>query len=138
VPLLAPAENEAPTGTGAVDTHLPAWLASLPLDQPPGDVPLASWHRFVDNARVLIADWLPQAEALGWTALDLFGCHPVRPHARIDVAGLAWFVGDGRVVAMTAESAVIEAPSGSRLTYRRRQARDPVVMPGTTAPMAAE
>jgi hypothetical protein len=49
---------------------------------------------------------------------------------RVDVAGLAWFVGDGRVVAMTAESAAIESASGSRLTYRRRPPRDIVVIAG--------
>jgi len=39
----------------------------------------------------------------------------------------------GRVVALSANDPVIEAGSGSCLTYRRRPARDPVVMPGDGA-----
>jgi hypothetical protein len=123
------------TTYGAGDTDsIALWLASLDLDHPPGDVPVPAWRRFIDNARVLIADWLPQAEALGWTQLELLGCHPIKPHARVDCAGLAWFVGDGRLVALTADSAAIQTASGSRLTFRRRAACDLVVMPG--APVA--
>jgi hypothetical protein len=111
-----------------------SWFSSLDLDNPPGDCPLPAWHRFVDHARILIADWLDTATALGWTDKDLFGCHPVKPYARLDFAGLAWVIGRGRVVAITADTAVILMPSGSRLTYRRRPVDPAVILPGCWPP----
>jgi hypothetical protein len=50
----------------------------------------------------------------------LFGADRVRPFARVDRAGLAWFIGKGEVVAITAETATIQKPSGARQTFYRR------------------
>jgi hypothetical protein len=51
---------------------------------------------------------------------DLFGADRTRPFARVDRAGLAWFIGEGEVVAITAETATIQKPSGARQTFYRR------------------
>lgn len=125
-----------PKNTSSVE-YLRQWLATLDLDTPPGDVPLAAWTLFIDASRALIAEWGDTAIALGWTAADLFGAHPIKPYARIDRAGLCWLIGAGHVVVLTADAAVIEALSGSRLTYRRRplvSGGDAAVMPGSMPP----
>jgi hypothetical protein len=51
---------------------------------------------------------------------DLFGCDDVRPFARIDLQGLPWLLKGDRLVAITANTAIIETKSGARQTYRRR------------------
>ena len=43
------------------------------------------------------------------------------PTARIDRMGLIWMLNGNRLVAMTADSAVIETKGGSRLTLRKRE-----------------
>ena len=61
-----------------------------------------------------------QAKALGWTDGDLFGCGPVRPVGSIDPAGLVWLLDGDRIVALTADMAVIESQPRARYVYRRR------------------
>ena len=89
------------------------------------DVPPIRWkllqQRAVDFCRV----WGPTAHALGWRALDLFGCHRLKPYYRLDAAGLVWLLTDREVVAMSPDAAALRTPSGARQTYRRR--RDPVL-----------
>jgi len=70
-------------------------------------------HQFIDQG------WAAQAVGLGWSALDLFGCHPQAPFARIAQQGLLWLLNGRRLVVLTAEFAAIEAASGGRLTCRR-------------------
>jgi hypothetical protein len=48
------------------------------------------------------------------------GADRFRPFAGVDRAGLAWFIGKGEVVAITAETATIQKPSGARQTFYRR------------------
>jgi hypothetical protein len=62
---------------------------------------------------------------MGWDAYDLFGCHNLKPVERVDRMGLLWLLRGGCIVALTSESAVIEMPSGSRLTYRVKHTREP-------------
>ena len=58
------------------------------------------------------------AEALGWTANDLFGADRLKPYARIDHPGLLMLVGGKRIVALSADVAVVEGKTGIRQTYR--------------------
>ncbi len=60
-----------------------------------------------------------------WTAYDLFGCHYCKPVERVDRMGLMWFLGGGRIAALTKQTAVIEMPSMSRLTYRVHPIKEP-------------
>jgi DNA-binding transcriptional LysR family regulator len=62
---------------------------------------------------------------------DLFGADRMRRSARMDRAGLAWFIGEGEVSAITAETATIQKPCSARQTFylrpgdvKRGQARD--------------
>jgi hypothetical protein len=92
----------------------------LDIDRPLEGVPLGRWQTFVtDAARFLVGPFAEQASALGWTALDLFGCDDSRPLSRLDLAGLIWLLNGKRLVALTAETAVIQTGTGTRHTYRR-------------------
>ena len=89
---------------------------------PPGDVPMQRWQQLIADARRLLRNGtLAQAAELGWDEIDLFGCDDTRPFARIDQMGLAWLITGWRVVSISASAAIIEAPTGSRQTYRRKE-----------------
>ena len=87
----------------------------------PGDVPPMRWRRFVDDVRrFLDGPFCANAAALGWGALDLFGCDRDRPFARIDLAGLLWLLNGDRLVVFAENTATIEMKTGARQTYRRK------------------
>jgi hypothetical protein len=102
---------------------LRAWaeaIARLDPAAPPGDVPPKRWVQFLDDCgRFLDEGWVKKCEALGWRALDLFGCDRERPWARIDQAGLLWLFNGHKLVALTANTATIESATGARQTYSR-------------------
>jgi len=93
----------------------------------PDLVPVNRWRLAVDDARVFIARWGDQAEALSWTARDLFGLHqpPAPPHpsysrlARYDETGLIWLLQGRPVVALTEATAAIRRSTGAITIYRR-------------------
>jgi hypothetical protein len=101
-------------------------LAKLVSDCPQLIEPEA-WQQAVADAQALLARWGTQAAALGWTARELFGLHPVperpaatyRRLARYDCAGLLWLRRGRPIVALTAETAAIQTASGGILTYRK-------------------
>jgi hypothetical protein len=93
----------------------------------PNLVPVERWQRAVDDGRRFLARWGEQAEALGWTANDLFGLHrlPTAPHpsytrlSRYDETGLIWLLCGRKVVALTEATAAIQNPTRNVTTYRR-------------------
>jgi hypothetical protein len=102
----------------------------------PDLVPDAHWQAAVEDGRRFLARWGEQAEALGWTAKDLFGLHtpPEKPHpsysrlSRYDETGLIWLLQERPVVALTETTAAIQNPTGAITIYRRhnRPALGPV------------
>jgi hypothetical protein len=100
-------------------------LAALEYRQPEL-ISLEDWQHAVDDGRRLIIQWGEQAEALGWTADDLFGLHdpPERPASnyrrlsRYDATGLIWLLHGRPIVALNAERAVIGTANG-QLTFNR-------------------
>ena len=85
------------------------------------------WRRCVEDGRRFLAAWADRAEALGWTARDLFGLMPVPGHAkpsfsrlaRYDEIGLIWLLAGREVGALTEATAAIRSPTGAITTYRR-------------------
>jgi hypothetical protein len=85
------------------------------------------WRRVVADGRLFTATWGRQAEALGWTDVELFGLHepPAHPHAsynrmsRYDCMGLVWLLNGNPVVALTEITAAIQHKSGSVTIYRK-------------------
>src|SRR5262245_241144 len=92
----------------------------------PDRVPVDRWQRCVEDGRRFLARWGDQAEALGWTARDLFGLHqpPAPQHpsysrlSRYDETGLIWLLQGREVVALTEATAAIQNPAGATI-YRR-------------------
>jgi hypothetical protein len=93
----------------------------------PDHVPVSRWQAAVDDGRAFLTRWGNQAEALGWTARDLFGLHtpPAKPHpsysrlSRYDETGLIWLLCGREVVALTAATAAIQSSTGAITIYRR-------------------
>jgi hypothetical protein len=85
------------------------------------------WQQAIQDAGNFLAAWGEQAEALGWTARELFGLHPVPEHpkanyrrlSRYDETGLIWLLQGRPVVALTESEAAIRGHSGATLTYRK-------------------
>jgi hypothetical protein len=71
--------------------------------------------------RFVTEGWAEKALAHGWSKQELFAL-PER-WSRIDQCGVAWLVGDRRVIRATGDAIAIETASGARLKfYRRRHA----------------
>ena len=95
----------------------------------PDLVPIDRWQLAVQDGRRFLARWGEQAEALGWTAKDLFGLLTVPEHAkpsfnrlsRYDETGLIWLLNGRRVVALTEATAAIQGPTGAVTVYRRNK-----------------
>jgi hypothetical protein len=93
----------------------------------PDLVPVDRWKLAVDDARGFLARWGDQAEALGWTARDLFGlpAPPAKPHpsysrlSRYDEIGLMWLLCGREVAALTEATAAIQGATGAITIYRR-------------------
>jgi hypothetical protein len=113
-------------------------LTALDPNRPPTGFPAPWWRGLVRHAEFFLSVWGKQATDLGWTTLDLFGAHPKAPAARFSCMGLLLLVRAGRVVAITAESAVIEQQSGAHLTYTRRPPEAECIpiweLPGASCP----
>jgi hypothetical protein len=93
----------------------------------PDLVPVARWQVAVEDGRAFLARWGESAEALGWTARDLFGLDtpPAKPHpsysrlSRYDATGLIWLLRGRAVIALTEATAAIQNPTGAVTVYRR-------------------
>ena len=93
----------------------------------PEIVPVGRWRLAVEDGRAFLARWGESAEALGWTARDLFGLHtpPVQPHpsysrlSRYDCTGLIWLLQGRPVVALTEATAAIQSSTGAITIYSR-------------------
>jgi hypothetical protein len=94
----------------------------------PDFVPVCRWQQAVADGKTFLARWGDQADALGWTAKDLFGLLTVPGHAkpsfnrlsRYDETGLVWLLDGRRVVALTEGTAAIQNPASGPVTMYRR------------------
>ena len=105
-----------------------AWtqgVADLLAMARPASCPDAKWQALREDAYHFLQDHTACAHQLGWTALDLFGVHPVKPWERFDCMGLVPLLNGARVTALSDTGAVIEKPSVARLTFRRRGQASP-------------
>jgi hypothetical protein len=96
----------------------------------PDLVPVDRWQQAVADGKTFLSRWGDQAQALGWTARDLFGLIAVPKHAkpsfnrlsRYDEAGLIWLLCGREVVALTEATAAVQSSTGAIsaiTTYRR-------------------
>jgi hypothetical protein len=68
--------------------------------------------------RFVAEGWAEKARSLGWSERDLFAL-PER-WSRVDRCGVAWLVGERRVIEATADVIAIETEPGARLKFYRR------------------
>ena len=64
--------------------------------------------------------WAEEAARLGWSEVDLFGVDADRPYTRLDGMGLVPALDGCKIVALSAEGAVLETTGGARQSYRRK------------------
>ncbi len=96
------------------------------LDHPPpyqiGDVPLDLMPMLIADARRVHRRYEAELLAKGWSIPAIYGCDVDRPWARIDRAGVVFFLRDRKIVVIDPDRVVIEDIDGSRLTHRKRTA----------------
>ena len=105
-------------------------LAAL-RERCPDHVEPDCWQRAVTEGERFLAQWGGQAQALGWTARDLFGLHTpsgepalnYRRLSRYDETGLIWLLRGREIVALTEETATIRCLSGAVTVYRKNTSR---------------
>jgi hypothetical protein len=100
-------------------------VVNMALDIDPDFVPAAvtrpSEKRRTARAgrdRFVAEGWAEKARSLGWSEEELFAL-PER-WSRIDQCGVAWLVGERRVIGATADAIEIETKSGARLRFYRK------------------
>ena len=92
----------------------------------PAYIDATDWQQAIEDGRYFVSRWGEQADALGWTARELFGLHapPERPAAnyrrlsRYDETGLIWLLRGRPVIALTETIAAIQGATAV-LTYRK-------------------
>jgi hypothetical protein len=77
------------------------------------------WLQLEDAAKRFLELWGEQAAGLGWSALDVFGCHPERPSDRYDCMGLVWTVTGADLQAMGSGVAALRTRSGRLITVSK-------------------
>jgi hypothetical protein len=86
--------------------------------KPPDNCSEAHWAEASRGLKRFVnAGWSDKAALLGWTAVELYRAPPL--WSRIDLTGAALLIGDRRVIAVTKDSIVIEAPTGAPLKFCR-------------------
>ena len=104
---------------GGAPSEWHAILAELEQQNCPDWLAPDRWAVMLSDAESFLGRWGDTAHQLGWTALDLFGVHPIAPAGRFDVMGLTLLLHGGAVIALTEDAATIRRPSNAILTYRR-------------------
>lgn len=78
------------------------------------------WQQLKADAGYFLDAWATQCSVLGWSLADVFGIALTAPQARHDAKGLVPLLDGKKIMAVTAELAVIEATMGRRQRYFRR------------------
>jgi hypothetical protein len=100
--------------------HILARLDELPSPNPNDQ----NGRRLINETREFLnSEYWPQAIALGWPMLELFGINPHAPQVRVDGQGLVTGLAlssmlGGQLETIAADHATIRYRSGSLLTYR--------------------
>ena len=134
---LANADAAEPVTCPGVPAAWMTGVARLRTMPRPARIRLDDWRRIVADAARFLDGWGAQAAALGWSTLDLLGCHPTHPIERIDCAGLVLLLRGDEVAAITADAARLTTPGGAHLTYYRRPRPGAVPLWQLATPLSA-
>jgi hypothetical protein len=113
---------------GSVLAEWHAILAGLKRRGPAGWFSHEQWRGILFDAENFLTRWGSAAHLLGWTAIDLFGVHPVAPAARFDVMGLIPILNGAEVLALTSQTATMRRVSSAVQTYRRPEGGGAIVI----------
>jgi hypothetical protein len=105
-----------------IEATPPEWhaiLAELKWRNCPDWLSVDRWAVLLLDAENFLSRWGFSAHSLRWTALDLFGVHPIAPASRFDVMGMVFTLQGAEVIALTDRAATIRRRSNAILTYRR-------------------
>ena len=98
-------------------------LATLENATPPAEISPSRWLQFLDDCgRFLDDGWAARAHALGWKPIDLLGCNP-RRGVKFGRSGLVWLLDGAKLIALSANVAVVEASDGTRKKLGRLKVR---------------
>ncbi len=128
-PLRRPIGTKDTNGTGNCSPAVLGWrdaIARLDPASPPATLSEYRWRQLIDDADRFLTRWGSQADALGWSELDLFGVSPCFAR-RLDRDGLLYGLEGRAVIAMTAEAATIDF-GGGKATRHYRMARSGAVV----------
>jgi hypothetical protein len=89
-------------------------FVAVAVSRPPEKLRIARAGR----DRFVAEGWAEKALAHGWSKRELFAL-PDR-WSRVDLCGVAWLVGDRRVISATGDAIAIETASGARIKFYRR------------------
>ena len=87
---------------------------------PPTGFSAERWDRLVHAAGKFLVHWGADAALLGWSALDVFGCHVNAPDRRFDCMGLVLLLERREVVGLDIGGADLMTVTGARQRFRRR------------------
>jgi hypothetical protein len=87
------------------------------------------WLHLQKDANRFVDEWGRQAAALGWSTLDIFGCHATHPAYRYDAMGLVWMISDAEIVAMGADVANLRRATGILQRVRKCAAASARILP---------
>jgi len=118
------ASSESEAGRGRPPVSVTPSLTDIPTDWTldlrniaeklcPVMIEPKRWLQLQEDANRFVDQWGRQAAALGWSALDIFGCHPTHPTDRYDAMGLVWMIADAEIVAMGPEVVNLRKASGT-------------------------
>jgi hypothetical protein len=104
-----------------------ARLCTMP---PHPDFTETAWQQLINDAGRFLDRWAVQVAAMGWTTPEVFGVHPGKPDARIDLKGLVLCIGGKEIIAVSANSATVQTLSGAhQRIYRRADIQSPGRVP---------
>ena len=85
--------------------------------EPPPDASEKRWAEAMRGLACFVDIWGDRAAAMGWSAEELYRVPKL--WSQIWLTGAALLIGDRKVKLVTADSIVIETPTGSQLKCRR-------------------
>jgi hypothetical protein len=88
----------------------------------PDGFPPPRWAVILDGADRFARQWAGNAIALGWTFEELFALR--EPFANVSLQGVAWFMGDKTVTAVTADAITLRnVGEAAQRIYRKSEPR---------------
>ncbi len=108
------------TNVRSLPSDLQAGLVRLQAMSAPRITRPQVWPEIVSDALRLASEgWAPQAIALGWGPLDLWGCSP-DGGGNPDHEGLALWLDGRRILLLDERTCIVDAGAGARVVFTRR------------------